>query len=129
MKVANSFKFLEIYGFIYYYNRYSITKSFKKYRNCFDDLRYIKFLYNFTKNTDESEIAVHEILRRYSWTIKHGLNKDNNNYFIKLLIEILNGKYISKISKNKIYDLLKKIKNKFRDSLQKQIITDKIHIT
>jgi hypothetical protein len=38
LKVANSFKFLEIYGFIYYYNRYSITKSFKKYRNCYDDL-------------------------------------------------------------------------------------------
>ena len=40
LKVANSFKFLEIYGIIYYYNRYSITKSFNKYRNCYDDLRY-----------------------------------------------------------------------------------------
>lgn len=43
LKVANSFKFLELYGFIYYYNRYSITKSFKKYRNCYDDIRYIIF--------------------------------------------------------------------------------------
>lgn len=112
LKVANSFKFLEIYGFIYYYNRYSITKSFKKYRNCYDDIRYIKFLYNFTKNSDESEIVVYEIFRRLNWTIRPGLYKDNINYFVILLTEILNGKYISKNSKNKIYNLLKKIKKK-----------------
>ena len=112
LKVANSFKFLEIYGFIYYYNRYSITKSFKKYRNCYDDLRYIKFLYDFTKNTDESEIVINEIFRRLNWTIRPGLNKDNIQYFIILLMEISNGKYISNNSKNKIYYLLNKFKQK-----------------
>ena len=112
LKVANSFKFLEIYGFIYYYNRYSITKSFKKYRNCYDDLRYIKFLYDFTKNTDESEIVIYEIFRRLNWTIRPGLYKDNIQYFIILLMEISNGKYISNNSKNKIYYLLNKFKQK-----------------
>ena len=112
LKVANSFKFLEIYGFIYYYNRNSITKSFKNYRNCYDDLRYIKFLYDFTKNTDESEIVIYEIFRRLNWTIRPGLYKDNIKYFIILLMEILNGKYISNNSKNKIYYLLNKLNHK-----------------
>ena len=112
LKVANSFKFLEIYGFIYYYNRYSITKSFKKYRNCYDDLRYIKFLYDFTKNTEESEIVIYEIFRRLNWTIRPGLYKDNFKYFIILLMEISNEKYISNNNKNKIYYLLNKLKQK-----------------
>ena len=112
LKVANSFKFLEIYGFIYYYNRNSITKSFKNYRNCYDDLRYIKFLYDFTKNIDESEIVIYEIFRRLNWTIRPGLYKHNIKYFIILLMEILNGKYISNNSKNKIYYLLNKLNHK-----------------
>lgn len=110
LKVANSFKFLELYGFIYYYNRYSITKSFKKYRNCYDDIRYINFLYNFTKKSNESEIVVYEILRRLNWTLKPGLYKENKNYFIELLNEILKGKYISITSKNKIFNLIQKFK-------------------
>jgi len=112
LKVANSFKFLEIYGIIYYYNRYSITKSHRKNRNCYDDLRYIKFLYNFTKNSDESEIAVCEIFHRLNWTLRPGLSKSNLYYFIIILIEILKGDYISKHSKNKIFYLIKKLKPK-----------------
>jgi hypothetical protein len=108
LKVANSFKFLEIYGIIYYYNRYSITKSFKKYRNCYDELRYIKFLYDFTKNSDESEIVVKEIFIRLNWTLRPGLYKSNMNYFIFILMEILKGKYISKYNKNKVFNLIKK---------------------
>jgi len=110
LKVANSFKFLKIYGIIYYYNRYSITKSYRKYRNCYDDLRYIKFLYNFTKNSDESEIAVYEIFHRLNWTLRPGLSKSNLHYFIIILMEILKGKYIYKYSKNKISNLIKKLK-------------------
>ena len=112
LKVANSFKFLELYGIIYYYNRFSITKSFNKYRNCYDDLRYIKFLYDYTKNSDESEIAVFEILRRLNWTLRPGLYKSNLYYFINLLIDILKGKYISKYSKNKVFNLINKFKPK-----------------
>ena len=112
LKVANSFKFLEIYGIIYYYNRYSITKSFNKNRNCYDDLRYIKFLYDFTKNSDESEIAVYEIFRRLNWTLRPGLYKTNLYYFIVILMEILKGKYISKYSKNKVFNLTKQFKQK-----------------
>ena len=115
LKVANSFKFLEIYGFIYYYNKYSITKSFKNYRNCYDDLRYINFLFYFTKNSDESEIVIYEIFRRLNRTIRPGLYKDNIHYFIILLTDILNGKYISKSSKNKIYYLLKELKQKQKE--------------
>jgi glycosyltransferase involved in cell wall biosynthesis len=112
LKVANSFKFLEIYGIIYYYNRYSITKSFKKYRNCYDELRYIKFLYDFTKNSDESEIVVKEIFIRLNWTLRPGLYKSNMNYFIFILMEILKGKYISKYNKNKVFNLIKKFNPK-----------------
>ena len=112
LKVANSFKFLEIYGIIYYYNRYSITKSFKKYRTCYDELRYIKFLYDFTKNSDESEIVVKEIFLRLNWTLRPGLYKSNMNYFIFILMEILKGKYISNYNKNKVFNLIKKFKPK-----------------
>ena len=105
LKVANSFKYLEIYGFIYYYNRYSITKSFKKYRNTYDDLRYIKFLFDYTKNSNENEIVVYEIFRRLNWTLKPGLYKENIDYFLMLLNEVLKAKYISKESKNKILNL------------------------
>lgn len=93
LKVANSFKFLEIYGIIYYYNRYSITKSFKKYKNCYDDLRYIKFLYDSTKSSDESEMAVYEIFRRLNWTLKPGLYKSNLDFFIV----VLNGNFERKV--------------------------------
>jgi glycosyltransferase involved in cell wall biosynthesis len=112
LKVANSFIFLEIYGIIYYYNRYSITKSFKKYRTCYDELRYIKFLYDFTKNSNESEIVVEEIFRRLNWTLRPGLYKSNLNFFIIILMEILKGKYISKYNKNKVFNLIKKFKPK-----------------
>jgi len=108
LKIANSFKFLEIYGFIYYYNRYSITKSFRKNKNCYDDLRFINFIYNFTKNSNESEIAVYEIFRRLNWTLKPGLNKENKNYFTDLLNLILKGKYISLTNKNKIFNLIER---------------------
>jgi len=110
LKIANSFKFLEIYGFIYYYNRYSITKTFQKNRNCYDDLRLIKFIYNFTKNSNESEIVVYEIFRRLNWTLKPGLYNENKNYFTDLLNSILKGKYISITSKKKIINLIKKFK-------------------
>jgi len=110
LKIANSFKFLEIYGFIYYYNRYSITKSFIKNKNCYDDLRFINFIYNFTKNSNESEIAVSEIFRRLNWTLKPGFNKENKNYFTDLLNSLLKGKYISLTNKNKIFNLIKKFK-------------------
>ena len=128
LKIANSFKFLEIYGFIYYYNRYSITKSFKKYRNCYDDLRFINFLYDFTKNSNESEIVVYEIFRRLNWTIRPGLYKSNLNYFILLLIKILKEKKISTYSKNRVLNLIKKYKPKtfiIKDSFIEQIIKEK----
>ena len=110
LKNANSFKFLEIYGFIYYYNRHSITKSIKKNKNCYDDLRFMNFIYNFTKNSDESEIVVYEIFRRLNWTLKPGFNKENKNYFIALLNSLLKGKYISLNNKNKISNLIIKFK-------------------
>ena len=78
----------------------------------YDDLRYIKFLYDFTKNTEESEIVIYEIFRRLNWTIRPGLYKDNIKYFIILLMEISNEKYISNNNKNKIYYLLNKLKQK-----------------
>ena len=130
LKVANSFKFLEIYGIIYYYNRYSKTKSFNKYKNCYDDLRYIKFLYDFTKNSYESEIAVYEIFRRLNWTLRPGLYKSNLYFFITLLMEFLKGKYISNYSKKKVLNLIRQFKPKIfkiKDSLIEQSIKEQIN--
>ena len=110
LKVANSFKFIEIYGFVYYYNPSSITKSLKRYKNCHDELVNIMFIYNFTKITNETEIAIYELVRRWNWIIKPGLYKENKYYLINMINQILKEKYISKSARNIIIKIFKKIK-------------------
>ena len=112
LKVANSFKFLLIYGFIYNYNPSSITRSNKKINNCFDELTNIMTIYNLTRNSNESEIVVFEVFHRLFWNIMPGLNKNNKIKFINLLNEILKCKYISILSKKKIQILLNYFKFK-----------------
>lgn len=112
LKVANSFKFLLIYGFIYNYNPSSITKSNKKFNICHDELNNIIIIYNLTRKSNESEIVVYEVFRRLFWNIMPGLNKKNKIKFINLLNEILKCKYISILSKKKIKILLNYFKYK-----------------
>ena len=115
LKIANSFKFIKIYGFIYNYNPYSITKSNKRFKKCSDELIHLMFIYNFTKtkNETDTEIVVYEILHRWFWIIRPGLNKNNKYYLNNLIKLILNEKYISEQSRNKIINILNLKKIKF----------------
>ena len=95
-KVADSFKFIKVYGLIYNLNRQSITGSHKKIKNCHDELINIMSIYNYTKNSKEVEIAVYEIMNRWNRILYPGLKSINNKIFLMNLInQMLTCKYIN----------------------------------
>ena len=52
-RIANSFKFIQEYGIIYYYTNNSIVhsnKTIRKIRNCNDELINLMNIFKFTKN-------------------------------------------------------------------------------
>ena len=101
-KVANSFKFINEYGIIYNYNKDSITHKKKYINTCHDELINIMSIYNYTKNTRESEIAAFEIIHRWKNIIFPGLNLNNLKYLINLMEKILLNKYICLQKKRRI---------------------------
>ncbi len=105
-KIANSFKFIEEYGFIYYNNPSSITNSLNNITKCHDELVNIMSIFNITKNSYESQIVIYELNYRWNFTILPGLNDENKNYARNMIIQILNSKYITEIDKKKIILLL-----------------------
>ena len=105
-KIANSFKFIEEYGFIYYNNPSSITNSLDNIAKCHDDLINIMSIFNITKSSNESQIVIYELNYRWNFTILPGLNEENKNYARNMIIQILNSKYITEIDKKKIILLL-----------------------
>lgn len=105
-KIANSFKFIEEYGFIYYNNPSSITNSLNNITKCHDELVNIMSIFNITKNSNESQIVIYELNYRWNFTILPGLNDKNKNYARNMIIQILNSKYITEIDKIKINLLL-----------------------
>ena len=114
-KVANSFKFINEYGIIYSYNKNSITHK-KNYINiCHDELLNIMCIYNYTKNTKESEIAAFEMIQRWKKIISPGLNLNNFNSLRYLINKLLLNKYICFGKKKKLaslyYRLIKSKKN------------------
>jgi len=117
-RVANSFKFIQEYGIIYYYTYNSIVHSNKKIikirkiRNCNDELINMMNIFKFTKNSKDSEIASFEVKCRWNKYILPGLNREKKNIAIKFLEQILNSKFINKENKEIIYNLLKKTINK-----------------
>ena len=104
-RVANSFKFIKEYGIIYYSTPYSILNSRKKIRNCHDELINIMNIYNFTKNSTDSEIAAFEFKDRWKTLILPGLNEANTKYARRLLRQMLKCKYISRNNRKFIYNL------------------------
>ena len=87
-KVANSFKYINEYGIIYNYNNNSITHLNTYVKNCRDELINIVSIYNYTKNTNEIEIAAFEIGYRWENIIFPGLNLANCKYMKKLIKKI-----------------------------------------
>ena len=110
-KVANSFKFVKIYGIIYnVMNKHSITRSHKKIKNCHDEIINIMTLFHYTKNKKEVEIVVYEIIHRWNKILYPGIkNKENRNFLLNLINQMLNCKYITRNDKNLLYKYYKTI--------------------
>ena len=111
-RVANSFKFIREYGIIYYNTKNSIMNSVNKTRNCHDELINIMSIFNFTKNSTDSEIVVFEIKNRWRKLILPGLSTENTNYAKNLFNQTIKSKFIGKKSKYIIYNLWKNRKKK-----------------
>ena len=101
-KIAYSFKFIELYGIIYYYNPTSVCHSLKKELIAHDELMNIISIYNYTKNTSYLEICAYELIYRWKKTIRPGLNEENKIYAKNLINSLINSNYIKKNDKNKI---------------------------
>ena len=82
-KSAYSFKYIHEYGIIYNYNNNSITHLNSYINNCKDELINIMTIYNYTKNTKESEIAAFEIVYRWETiSIKYLLTLNIFSYYL-----------------------------------------------
>ena len=102
-RIANSFKFIEEYGLIYYYkNPSSSTNRLNDIEKCHDELINIMSLFNLTKNSGESEIVLYEINFRWKWIIRPGLNEENKRYARNIFHQILKCRYINYQNKIKI---------------------------
>jgi len=108
-KVANSFKFINEYGIIYNYNKNSIMHKKKYINNCHDELINIMCIYNYTKNTKESEIVAFEIIHRWKNIIFPGLNLNNFKSLKNLMNKLLLNKYICFQMKKKLAFFLNRL--------------------
>ena len=104
-RTANSFKFIQEFGIIYYSTPHSILNSRNKYRNCHDELFNIMNIFNFTKDSNDSSYAFYELNYRWKKLIVPGLNKNNSVYARNLIIQMRKCKYISKRDKSILYGL------------------------
>ena len=84
--IANSFKFINEYGIIYYYNPKSINNSYKKDLITHDEIINLMNIYKFTKDSNFIKILSYELIYRWELVIKPGLNEDYKN-IIKNLIK------------------------------------------
>ena len=106
-KVAKSFKFIKEIGYIYNKNNNSnsITHLNLTYNNCHDELVNIFFMFNFTKNTYESELAVFEIFHRFEKRINPGMNYANLKYLKNMINQMLKSQFISNYNKVRLINL------------------------
>ena len=82
------------------------THSNSTINNCRDELTNIFFIYNFTRDTNEADIAAFEIFKRFNKIIYPGLrNKANKKYLMKMIKLMLKDKYITDISKTRLLNL------------------------
>ena len=108
-KLANSFKYINEYGIIYKLNNNSITHFNSFINNCKDELINIMSLYNYTKNTKESDIVAFEIIFRWNHIIFPGLNINNYQCMKKLINKLLLNKYIRNEYKEKLLSFSKNL--------------------
>ena len=96
-QVANSFKYINEYGIIYYYNKLSVYNSYNSYNKelaLHDELINFMSIYHFTKNTTNLKILSYEIIYRWNNIILPGLNEKYKKEIKYLIKSLLNSKYI-----------------------------------
>lgn len=108
-KIAHSFKFIEIFGIIYIYNRFSIFNSYKKESIAHDELVNLMSIYNLTKNSSELKIVVYELKKRWKSIILPGLNIENKKSTIYLINLLLKSKYLRLNDKNLLTNFFSEI--------------------
>lgn len=108
--VAQSFKYINEFGIIYYNNSESIYNSYKNELITHDELINLMSIYKFTKESYIIKILSYELLFRWKITIKPGLNKDYKNTLKNIINLIINNKYLNAKEKTKFYHILKEIK-------------------
>ena len=114
-QVANSFKYINEYGIIYYYNKLSIYNSYNKELVLHDELINFMSIYHFTKNTTNLKILSYEIIFRWNNIILPGLNDEYKREIKYLIKSLLNSKYIGdkdKINLTNYLNVLEEIKIK-----------------
>ena len=112
-QVANSFKYINEYGIIYYYNKLSIYNSYNKELILHDELINFMSIYNFTKNTSNLKILSYEIIFRWNSIILPGLNNEYKKQLKYLIKSLLNSEYIGyndKINLSNYLNILEELK-------------------
>ena len=111
-KVANSFKYIDIYGIIYIQNIESIchTWTISKSKRILHDFFMLSIIfYKLTKSTEEVQIVVDELKKHFK-NFSINLDKKHKKLLIRLYNEISNNKNVNEIEKKKIINLM--IENK-----------------
>lgn len=91
-KVANSFKFIDVYGIVYIENPNSICHTWsktKKKRIIHDFFMLSVIYYNLTKNTNEIQFVVEEFKKHFGEFSTY-LDKRHKKIFLKLYNNLLN---------------------------------------
>ena len=121
-KVANSFKFIKVYGIAYYKTSNSITNLRNKIRNCHDELINIMSIFNFTRNSSNVIYAEYELNYRWNKIIKPGLNAENAKYAKDLIEQMLQCNYIGSKSKEEIGKYLQYLNKIEKDNMFKRML-------
>ena len=119
-KVANSFKYIHEYGIIYNFNNKSITHLNTYIDHCHDELINIMSIYNYTKNSKETELAAFEIIFRWKSIIFPGMNLYNFHYAKFLINELLKNQYVCYSNKLKLLYLYENLTESKRLNLFSQ---------
>lgn len=119
-KVANSFKYIKEYGIIYNLNNNSITHLNTYIDRCHDELINIMSIYNYTKNSKETELAAFEITFRWKSIIFPGMSLYNFQYTKLLIKELLKNQYVRYSNKLKLLYLYQNLTESKRLNLFSQ---------
>ena len=106
-KVANSFKYIDIYGIVYIQNEDSVIHSWpinKEKRIIHDFFMLSVIFYKLSKNTDEVQIVVDEFKKHYK---EYSLLLDNEHKILlnNLKLKLLRNKHILRKEKKLINEL------------------------